>query len=70
MESESESEDTLTEDVDSDAIDLPGFKAPPKPAYHGPVFPPQAPPIATPTSSVLANDIRRQDLLQQQALDW
>jgi hypothetical protein len=71
-ESESEEDETITEDTDSAAIDLPGFKALPTAVYHGPEFPPQAPRMAQapPTSDVLANDIRRRDVLQNKALDW
>lgn len=53
-------------------ISLPGYRDRPPGEYHGPVFPPKAPPPPSvqPSSDVLAAGIRRRDLMQNQAVEW
>ena len=55
-----------------DVISLPGHQEPRHEAYHGPQYPPQAPPLVpvTQSSDVLAADIKRRDILQNQATEW
>ena len=56
---------------DGTGIALPGYR--PKPGqYHGPRFPPQAPPLVPgdTASDVLAADLRHRDVLQNKAVDW
>ncbi len=52
-------------------ISLPGYRGSPKRDYHGPPFPPKAPPANQGLSSdVLAAGIRRKDVLENQAIQW
>lgn len=68
---EDDADDTLVEDDDgADPITLPGHLAPPIPAYHGPEFPASRVSSMEPSSNVLADDIKRADLLQNQVVDW
>ncbi|XP_070577910.1 protein TALPID3-like isoform X1 [Ptychodera flava] len=58
--------------VDGTGISLPGYSERPS-EYNGPPFPPQQPPpqvVAFPSSDVLADDIRRRDLLEDRAVHW
>lgn len=65
---EEEQESTMTEE--GQVISVPGHTSPPI-AYHGPKFPVRIPTMQpSPSSEVLAADIRRTDLLQRQAIDW
>lgn len=64
-----EQETTMTEG--GEVISLPGHISPPPSSYHGPQFPVRIPTMQpSPTSDVLAADIRRADILQRQAVDW
>jgi len=65
---EEEQESTMTEE--GQVISLPGHTSPPT-TYHGPKFPVRIPTMQpSPSSEVLAADIRRTDLLQKEAIDW
>lgn len=61
----------IEEEEDGTGIALPGFKPHPS-RYHGPQFPPQAPPLVPEetSSDVLAADLRQRDVLQNKAVDW
>ncbi|XP_072030129.1 protein TALPID3-like [Amphiura filiformis] len=67
VEESSSSEDELPEP----GISLPGYRGSPRRDYHGPPFPPKAPPPNQGLSSdVLAAGIRRKDVLENQAVEW
>ena len=54
-------------------MELPGYQPveSPEVQYNGPVFPPKQPSIDRQlTSELIAEDIRRKDMLQNQANDW
>ncbi|XP_033625294.1 TALPID3 protein-like [Asterias rubens] len=69
VEPQNESEDELP----APGISLPGHYSETRRPYHGPPFPPQAPPSipsrAGPSSEQLAADMRK-DLIENKALEW
>ena len=66
-----EEEDTVTESWEEAGIDLPGHQPSPRGSYHGPAFPPRAPTLPVqPASDVVTGDLRRSDLLANQAMEW
>ena len=67
---DSDDEESLLDDsASADAVVLPGHLAPPPSKYGGPEFP-AAVTNMEPSSDVLADDLRRADLLQNQCVDW
>ncbi|XP_074662828.1 uncharacterized protein LOC141915258 [Tubulanus polymorphus] len=68
---QTEQDDSLTDDWVGEGVTLPGYAASKPPVYHGPVFPPQAPPpLPAPTSNQLAEHIRTVDSAENKAVEW
>lgn len=61
----------MTVSQEEGVIDLPGYSRPPSGPHNGPKFPPQAPGLNNMQSSdVIGTDMKRMDLLANQAMEW